>query len=165
MIPEKEVYSRIGMALVSTQRVEWVVSQIIIHLAEYDAEVYGISGQEFLSNSQRAKKARKTLGEIFKLFKLTKFAFIEVEMDEYLKKRNDLVHQFWRLYLDTKSETQARKAIEFCNEFGKMSDSMEKYFKGFIYFLALRHVKDRDHLDPILQGWSNEFDYFITRAI
>ena len=165
MITDTYVYSRIGMALTSAQRVEFVTGELVSHLAEFDTDVYGITSTEFLSNSDKAKKARKTLGTTFKLLKLSNRMSIEKELDDYLKKRNLLVHHFWRTYLSTKSEEQAKKAVNFCNQFGKFSEGLESYFKGFIFFLALRHVKDRHHLSPALQEWSEDFDYFIIRAL
>ncbi|ALL06282.1 hypothetical protein AQ505_12720 [Pedobacter sp. PACM 27299] len=85
-------------------------------------------------------------------------------MDAYLKQRNLLVHGFWANYLNGKSETQSKMAAGFCNTFGKLSNKLESFFKGFIYFLALRHVKDRDHLDVGFKGWDNDFEFFISQV-
>ena len=78
-----------------------------------------------------------------------------------MKRRNQLVHGFWKNYLNSKSEQQAKKAVQFCNEFGKLSNSIESFFKGFIYFLGLRHVQDRSHIAVELKKWEKDFEYFI----
>jgi len=44
MVDKDFVYSRIGMALVAAQRVEFVTSQLVLHLIEFDRTVYGITG-------------------------------------------------------------------------------------------------------------------------
>tara|TARA_Y100001978_G_scaffold65544_1_gene58694 strand:- start:461 stop:991 length:531 start_codon:yes stop_codon:yes gene_type:complete len=156
------VFSRIGMALISAQRVEFITGHLLELLAEFDKDVYGITTPEFLSNSQKAMKARKTLGAIFTLLKLNPRWVIADELEEYLKMRNMLVHGFWRNYLDTVSEAQVKKAIDFCYEFGRKSDAIESFFKGFVFLLALRHVKDRDQLGPEFKDWGDDFDYFMA---
>lgn len=71
MTEEDFVYSRIGMALVSAQRVEFVTGELLTHLLEFDQTVYGITTEEFLNNSPSAQQLRRqTLGQIFRLFKL-----------------------------------------------------------------------------------------------
>lgn len=156
------VYSRIGMALVSAQRVEFIANQLVSFLREFDKDVYGITGEDFLAESQKANLARLTLGGVFKLLKLNPNLVIEEELDEYLKKRNTLVHKFWRDYLDTVSEAQAKKAVDFCYDFGRHSDKIESFFKGFIFFLVLRHVEDRTKVNDELKKWDSDFDYFIS---
>jgi len=78
-----------------------------------------------------------------------------------LKKRNLFIHKFYETYLTTKSVKQAIKAVEFCYDFGRFSDRVTSFFKGFLFFLALRHVKDRDHIDPDLKMWDKDFEYFM----
>lgn len=102
-----------------------------------------------------------TLGVIFKLLKLNPKLVIEDELNEYLKRRNLLVHGFWKNYLNTKSETQAKTAIDFCYEFGKLSNQLERFFKGFIFFLALRHVAERSEIDTKIKEWESDFEYFL----
>jgi hypothetical protein len=161
MIDKDFVFSRIGMALVSAQRVEFITSQLVSHLSEFDKDIYGITGEEFLAATQKANLARATLGKIFTLLKLNSNLVIEEELDEYLTKRNMLVHGFWRNYLDSVSVEQARGAVDFCYDFGRHSERLERFFKGFIFFLALRHIKDRTKADEELKQWDNDFDYFI----
>lgn len=160
MINDALVYSRIGMALISAQRVEYIAGSIVEQLTEF-GEIYGILTPDFLSNSQKSKNTRKMLGQIFQLLKLNPKLVIEEELDEYLKRRNLLVHGFWKNYLNTRSEEQAKDAVEFCNEFGKLSDRVESFFKGFLYFLAMRHVKDRDYLEEGIKSWNDDFEYFM----
>jgi len=94
------------------------------------------------------------------LLKLNSNLIIEEELDAYLEKRNLLAHNFWTKFLQRNSD--GKDGVEFCYEFGKHSEKIESFFKGFLYFLALRHVKDRDHLEPVLKLWSDDFDYFIS---
>lgn len=153
------VYSRIGMALISAQRVEFIAGSIVEQLTEF-GEIYDILTPDFLSNSIKSKKNRKMLGQIFELLKLNPQFVIEYELNEYLKRRNLLVHGFWKSYLNAESEEQSNAAINFCNEFGRFSNQVESFFKGFLYFLSLRHVKDREYLDDEIKLWYNDFEYF-----
>lgn len=156
-------YSKIGMALVSAQRVEYLTGQLVKLLSEFDQSLYKLTGEEFLAMSKKAKNARLTLGGIFKLLKLNPQFVIEDELNEYLQKRNILVHKFWRDYLKSTSEVDIKSAIDFCYDFGRLSNKVESFFKGFIYFLSLRHVNNRDELNGTIQMWSDDFDYFMAR--
>jgi hypothetical protein len=40
------VYSRIGMAFISSQRVEYITRELLKHLIEFDKELYGITTKE-----------------------------------------------------------------------------------------------------------------------
>jgi hypothetical protein len=157
-----QVYERIGMALVSAQRVEFLTSKILEYLVDFSEDYKVITSTEFLDNSANAKKARKTLGQVFALLKLNPHWVIEDELNAYLKKRNLLVHEFWQTHLNSTSQKHSRDAIAFCNEFGTMSENVERFFKGFLFFLALRYVEDRDHLDSEIKKWGDDFEYFIT---
>jgi hypothetical protein len=163
MTKEEEdfVYSRIGMALVSTQRVEFITGQLLELLQSFDKDVYGITSAEFLEQTEKSKKSIKTLGQIFKLLKLNPKLVVESELDSYLKKRNLFVHSFWIKYMRTKDQANAKLIIDFCYDFGRHSDRIESFFKGFVYFLSLRHVKSKDDLDSGLRKWDNDFEYFI----
>jgi len=162
MIEEAFVYSRIGMALVSAQRVEFIAGQILDHLTEFDKEVYGVTTEEFLSKSAKSAQTTKTLGQIFVLLKLNPKLVIEDELDSYRDMRNTFAHGFWRKYLYEKSEQQTKMAVDFCYKFGRFSERLESFFKGFIFFLALRHVKDKNSLNAEIRGWEKDFDFFIT---
>lgn len=162
MTKEEEdfVYSRIGMALISAQRVEFITGQLIEVLKNFDGGGYQITSAEFLEQTEKSKKTIKTLGTIFKLLKLNPTLVLEEELDSYLKKRNLFVHSFWVEYMKIKTPEISKKILDFCYDFGKHSDRVESFFKGFVYFLSLRYVKDKDHLDPIIKSWINDFEYF-----
>lgn len=164
IIRDEYVYSRIGMALMSAQRVEFITGQLLQYLIEFDKVFYGITSDEFFNASKKSKNARMMLGQIFGLLKLNPQFSLTDEMDDYLKQRNLLVHGFWKEYLHSYSEEQKESAIQFCNALGKASEQLESFFKGFMYFLALRHVKDRDQLDAQLRKWDNDFIYFMEKA-
>ncbi len=158
---ERYVFERIGMALVSAQRVEVMTGKILEHLHEFRDHLSPFTSDEFLANTKNGIKARKTLGEIFKILKLNPSWVIEDELNDYLKHRNSLVHGFWTSHLQSKSDESTINAINFCNEFGAKSKSIESFFKGFIYFLALRDVKEVDKLDPVFKLMENDFQYFL----
>lgn len=158
---EDIVYSKIGAALVSAQRVEFIAGQIL-ELLEEHGEVYAIMTEDFTSTSGKSKKTRKkTLGLIFKLLKLNPKLVIADELDEYARLRNILVHKFYQTHLNTKSDEQMWRVIQFCYAFGRFSGRMEKFFGGFLYFLSLRHVKDMHHLPKEIQKMRDSFEYFM----
>lgn len=156
------VYSRIGMAQISAQRVEYITGQLLDYLVEFDSLFYGITTSEFLQQSAKSKKAFKTLGEIFKLLKLNPKLVIEDELNSYLEKRNLFVHSFWLTYLTKKTIQKEKDAVDFCYDFGKQSDRISSFFKGFFYFLALRHVKTIDELEPTVKENRKDFEYFMS---
>lgn len=153
------VYSRIGMALISAQRVESITGKLVEYLTEFNQTFSIFTSKEFLEKTAKSKNGKRTLGTIFNLLKLNPKLVIEEELDAYLKKRNILAHNFLETYL--KKDSDSKKAVEFCYDFGKHSERIESFFKGFIYFLSLRFVKDREHLDHEIKKWSVNFDYFM----
>lgn len=160
-VDKQVVFAAIGKALISAQRVEFISKSILEVLSEFDENIYVLTSEEFLSTSKKAKKAAQTLGSVFKLLKLNPKLVIEDDLEKYRVMRNTFVHDFWRKYLDSISEEQAKRAIDFCYEFGRFSQRMESFFRGMVYFMALRHVKDRDHLDVGFKKWSKDFEYFL----
>lgn len=154
------VYSRIGMALTSAQRVEFITGQLLNYLIEYDKTLYGLTSNEFLEKAAKSKNSKKTLGAIFNLFKLNPSLIIEEELDNYLQKRNLLAHGFWTTFLQ--NGASGKEAVEFCNEFGKHSNRLESFFKGFLYFLALKHVKHYNDLGADIKELSSDFEYFMS---
>lgn len=62
----------------------------------------------------------------------------------------------------TKSPKDVKKIVDFCYDFGKHSERVESFFKGFIFFLSLRYIKNRDHLDVDLKNWEDDFVYFMN---
>jgi hypothetical protein len=131
MTKEDFLYSRIGIALLSAQRVEFLTGQLLEYLIEFDKDVYGFTSTEFFEKSKKSKSAFKTLGSIFNLLKLNPTLVIEDELNEYLKQRNLFVHTFWLKLLTPKSNEKAKKALNFCYDFGKHSERVESFFKGF----------------------------------
>lgn len=158
---ENIIYSKIGAALVSAQRVEFIAGKIL-ELLEEHGEVYGIMTEDFTSNSEKSKRIRKkTLGHIFKLLKLNPKLVIADDLDEYARLRNILVHKFFQTHLNTKSDEQMWRVMQFCYAFGRFSNRIEEFFRGFLYFLALRHVKDMYHLPKEIQKTRGSFEYFM----
>ena len=154
---------RIGMALVSIQRVEFVSKKLVEYLIEFDKEFYGFASKEFEKKVPSIDKLEKyTLGNTLRLLKLNPKLSIESEFDKYRDLRNSFAHGFWTDYLYTKSEQQKIDAINFCFKVGLFSVKMERFFKGFTYLLALRLVIDKYHLEPELKEWENDFNFFMN---
>jgi hypothetical protein len=158
---EDIVYAKIGSALVSAQRVELIAGKILGLLEEH-GEFYGITTEDFTSDSEKSKKIRKkTLGQIFKQLKLNPKLVIAEELDEYTRLRNILVHKFLQTHLNTKSDEQMLRVIRFCYGFGRFSNRVEKFFQGFLYLLSLRFFKDHDHLPEQFKSKRESFEYFM----
>jgi len=155
---EAFVYARIGMALISAQRVEYITGQLLEHLAEFDNELYNITAEDFLYQ-KGLKKPKKTLGQIFKLLKLKPEFMIDSVLNDYSKRRNIIIHNFWVSHLNTKSVEQVTKAITFCNEFGKFSDVLESFFKGFLYNLSMYHT-NKHRQDLNIESWEKDYRFF-----
>ncbi|WP_348811298.1 hypothetical protein [Flavobacterium maritimum] len=158
---EDVVYSKIGSALVSAQRVESIAGKLL-ELLENHGEDFSVMSEDFTSNSEKSKKVRKkTLGYIFNVLKLNPKLVLADELDEYSRLRNILVHKFFETHLNTKSDEQMWKVINFCYSFGRFSNRVEKFFEGFLYFLALRYVTDMHDLPKELQNKRESFEYFM----
>ncbi len=156
------VYSRIGMALVSTQRVEFIVSEIVAHLMEFGHETYGITTSDFLNNGLKSKEIRKaTLGALFNKLKLNPRLVVEEELNDYIELRNKFIHNLWKSYLIIDSENQTKEIIKFCYKFGQSSEKMESFFKGFLFFLYMRHVQNADCLPDNIKGMTTDFEFFM----
>ena len=159
MTKEDFVYSRIGMALISAQRVEFVTGKLLENLVDFNDAYSMLTTNEFLEKAAKSKSGKRTLGTIFTLLKLNPKLIIEDELDSYLKKRNLLVHNFWNNILDSKSD--GKDAVEFCYDFGKHSEKIESFFKGFIYLLSLRIANKIDNLNSEIKKWDKDFEYFM----
>ena len=168
-IHEMVVYSKIGMALVSIQRVEAVAKSVLEVLILGNEKKYGLKPITFDGELYEIDKLSKyTLGNTFRLLKFNPELIIEDELDKYRDFRNSFVHSFWQDFLDTKSEDQKKMAIDVCYELGLLSNKMESFFKGFLYFLALRIAKDDPELGSAVlkelnstKGMKSDFDFFV----
>lgn len=152
------VFSRVGMALISAQRVEFITGQLLEYLIEFNNLYSTITTIKFLEKTAKSKNDKRTLGAIFHLLKLNPNFIIENELDDYLIKRNQLVHNFLP-YLNT--SLNGKDAVNFCYDFGRQSEKIEHFFKGFVYFLSLRTVKDKSLLSSEIKDWENSFIYFM----
>lgn len=158
MTKEDFVYSRIGMALISAQRVESITDELLKYLIEFNDIYVNLTTSEFLEKTAKSRNGKRTLGTIFNLLKLNPKLIIEKELDEYLTKRNKLVHSFSKTYLKYKMD--GKEAIEFCYDFGRHSERIEYFFKGFIYLLSSKLLVDKDLLLPTLESYEKPYEYF-----
>jgi len=161
---ENYVYSRIGMALISAQRVEFITHSLVEHLAEFDKDLFGLTTDEFLEDSKKSRNSRnQTLGMIFKRLKLNPTLVLNDELDEYLKLRNILIHNFWKDYLNSKSNDQIKKIIDYCYNFGKFSERLESFFRGFIYAIGLILYEESGiPISDSTKDWEIDYIYFNT---
>lgn len=159
--PDK-VFSKMGRALLAAQRVEFITGNILNYLAEFDEDLHNLTSEEFLKLTGRSKKNKITLGHIFKLLKLNPGLVIEEELNDYLKKRNLLVHNFFTEVLHTVNRSKEKKACDFCDDFMNHSARMESFFKGFLNFLALPPIPEDEepYIEESLMG--PDFNYFIS---
>lgn len=158
---EDFVYSKIGAALVSAQRVESIAGNLL-ELLENHGQDFMIITEDFLSSSEKSKKARKkTLGQIFTFLKLNPKLVLADELDEYARLRNILVHKSYKIFLSTKSDEQMLRTVNFCYSFGRFSNRVEKFFEGFLYFLALHYTNNSDELPKELKDKRMAFEYFM----
>lgn len=72
---ERYLFERIGIALISAQRVEVITAKLLEYLYEFREHLSPFTADEFLATTKNGIKARKTLGEIFKILKLNPSGF------------------------------------------------------------------------------------------
>ena len=105
------------------------------------------------------------MGSIFKLLKLNPNLVIVEELDNYLKKRNILVHHFFTNYLDKKALKHAQRAAKFCDDYLKDSARMESFFQGFLNYLQLPWTKEGEEQIIAYELMDDDFPYFISHFI
>ncbi|NUY82741.1 hypothetical protein HUK80_17695 [Flavobacterium sp. MAH-1] len=156
------VFSKMGRCLVAAQRIEFVTGEILKFLIEFDKDLFGLTSAEFLQLASHSNNSKMTLGSIFRLLKLNPSLVIEEELNEYLKRRNILVHNFFTDYLHTRSISQSKKAEKFCDEFLNKSRKMESFFQGFLDFLMLPPIPEDE--EPYVEEslMTDNFYYFIS---
>ncbi len=82
------VYSKIGMALISAQRVEFITGKLIGYLTEFNQSFASLTTEEFLAQTAKSKNGKRTLGTIFNLLKLNPKLVIEKELFLPKKKKS-----------------------------------------------------------------------------
>lgn len=93
------------------------------------------------------KLRKQTLGQIFNVLKKeADILILTDELDNYLKRRNLLIHDLWRTYYRNDSSTYSKsEAINFCKTFLEDSSKYENFYKGFLYSIA-RYVAKANKL-------------------
>jgi len=162
-----ETLSLIGSALISCQKVEFMTYGLISHFKniQHEKKFRKLSPQVFLDDSAESKEIRKhTLGQLFKLLKDKNVAYIHDRLDDYLTKRNILIHELLReFYKDNNNEINDSRVKEFCIEIIETSNKLEKFFKGFLYQLTLFSMENTDFKLPKEIGEiANEYNYFLN---
>jgi hypothetical protein len=165
-----ENYAWIGGALLATQRVEFLTHGIISHYKtiKEEKEFKNLTPRVFLDDTPENRKLRKqTLGQIFRILKKTPNLSIECELEEYLEKRNILIHELWRKYFKNNSEDLNLASVnEFCVDFIDRSSKIEKYYKGLMYAIA-KHIAEINKLEipDKIKELKINYKYFIDCLI
>ncbi len=162
-IVENELFKRLGMALINAQRVEFVTGEMLKYLAELDEEFFGITTEDFLTQSKKSIRPKMTLGNIFTLLKLNPKLVVVEKLDVYLQDRNILAHSFWKDYLITNAPISS--AINFLVNFGKASVEMESFFKGLIYYLSLRFIPNSSYQVTDIKMYEPDFEKFLDTLV
>lgn len=122
---------------------------------------WAILQTDIICEAERHAVWESKTGELIDL-KLNPKLVIEEDLNDYLKKRNIFVHQFWMNFMTNPTTGEnGNNALAFCYDLEESSGKVESFFKGFIYFLSLRHVEDRDHLGEQIKEWESDFEYFL----
>ena len=164
---ETETYYWIGNALISGQRVEFLTHGIISHFKDLnqDKEFKNLTPRMFLDNTNEAQKTRKqTLGQIFRILKQNDSLAIVESLNDYLLKRNLLVHGLWREYFrDNYKSDEHSNGIQFCKDFIDKSAKMENFYKGLLYAMV-KHVSSISQVEipQSLGKFENKYSYFIN---
>jgi hypothetical protein len=159
MINQEFAYNLIGKALISVQRVEFVAEKLVEYLIENDEKFYGLTTEEFKNNVPAIDKLnRTTLGNLFRLLKHNPELAVNSDFDNYRARRNILAHNFWKEHLIERKGIEVEK---FCQDICQDSLKFESFFKGFIYFLALRFVENESFLPEELKIWKGDLDFFM----
>lgn len=142
---ETAFLSLCGGAMIQIQISEYAMLGLIAHLKEEllgsNRDFKDLNPQRFISNDLDDKEYRKqTLGTIIRFLKNNVKLFSVDDLNSYLDKRNDFIHNFWRLYLSNnrdKIRSEKLKAFKFVISVYKDSLKWTSIFKGFIYACAV----------------------------
>ena len=157
------LYTLCGVTMIQIQKSEFsmlgMVSLMKENLLKTDKSFKNLNPTRFLSDLPSDRKYRRqTLGQIIGFLKINLKIFNPDSLDEYLKKRNDFIHNFWNDYLKNKNDKIT--AIRFVISVLKDSMKWESIFKGFIYIVIKSLEKEfnlesnkHEHLAPYCQSF------------
>lgn len=161
-----ESYTWIGAALLATQRVEFLTHGIVSHFKDIQSEkkFNKLTPKIFLNDTKENRKIRKqTLGQIFQVLKYESRLSITENLNDFLEKRNILVHELWRQYYKVNTDRSMEKEIiEFCKILIADSSKMERFYKGFLYAMA-KNIAEKNMLEipEEIRKMESEHIYFI----
>jgi hypothetical protein len=158
---EEVLYTLIGVTMIQIQKSEFSMLGTISHIRESllktDNLFKDLNPTRFLSSQPSDKKYRRqTLGQIIGFLKENLRIFNADALEDYLSKRNNFIHNFWRNHLNNKSDKVA--AARFVISVFRDSLKWDSVFKGFLY-IYLKSIKEQyknivanaDHLEPHFQ--------------
>lgn len=148
-----EELAMIGAAVLSSQRVEFLLYGLISHLGEYhkdlDKRFRNLDPEKFLRGKVSDLKA--TLGQLVDAYGDNLLLTTE-DLVEFVQQRNLIVHSYWRL---TKSNIRDGECLEnpfqFLKNFLAKCDHWEKVLRGLMAHMKVAMSKKAaDRLDPPL---------------
>lgn len=160
--------SSLGAAVIQIQIAEYAMLGAISHLKETilikDKRFKDLNPQRFLSNDPIDKVYRKqTLGVIIEFLKSNVKIFNLDDLEIYLSNRNDLVHNYWRIYLSHNrfnDRTEKVKALKFALSVYQDSLKWSSIFKGFIYEMVLQ-VRTKEQSIESFSNLKKHHDTFL----
>lgn len=164
---EEILYSFSGITMIQIQKSEFsmlsTISQFKESLLKTDKFFKEFNPTRFLSSQPSDKKYRKqTLGQIIGFLNENLKIFNPDALEDYLSKRNNFIHNFWRDYLNDKNDKVA--AVRFVISVFKDSLKWDSVFKGFLY-MYIQSLKEQykdidysfDNLEPHFQTFLDAF--------
>lgn len=153
----------LGATVIQIQKVEYSMLGSITTLNEVllkgDKNFTSLNPTRFFSNNPDDVKYRKqTLGTIISFLKTHVKFFNPTKLDEYLARRNDLIHNLWRKYLShgrDKNRLDKIQAFRFVISVYKDSLKWSCIFKGFLYEIAMHIQKINKLNEPLSEKISS----------
>lgn len=147
----------LGATVIQIQKVEYSMLGSITTLNEEllksDKKFKNLNPTRFFStNPDDVKYRKQTLGTIISFLKNHVNFLNPDKLDDYLTRRNDLIHNLWRQYLShgrEKNRINKIQAFRFIISVYKDSLKWSCIFKGFLFEIA-RHIHEANNLNEPL---------------
>ncbi len=143
-------YMLLGACLEETQKIEYELYGIAAHISKglQDKPLFkSLTPEDFLRGDLSSQKAtlgqlKNALGDILKIK--------SSELDDFVSKRNILVHNFWR-YGNCKvpDDYKIENPKEFLLEFFKESQKWNRICQGCLNFLIGEVAKNQNRLNEV----------------
>lgn len=143
----------LGVAVISSQKLEFVIYGIISHMshtpaAQKQKRFKELTPEQFLRGDIKNLKA--TLGQLVEVFG-DQLHIKTAEFDDYVATRNLITHNYWRIthtnFRDDRFQIED-KAL-FLRTFVEKTDKLTSIVRGFLTFLKIAAATKEDRLDEI----------------